>query len=69
LTYKAKDICWYCQRFGIPHEELKLKIVHRDIRTSNVSLDKDLKPKISEFDLVKLNEEDNIHISTRIIGT
>ena len=32
-------------------------------------LDKDLGPKISDFGLAKLDEEDNTHISTRIAGT
>ncbi|KAG6397865.1 hypothetical protein SASPL_139315 [Salvia splendens] len=50
------------------HEESRLKIVHRDIKTTNVFLDKNLVPKISDFGLAKL-DEDETHISTRIAGT
>jgi serine/threonine protein kinase len=51
------------------HEESTLKMVHRDIKTTNVLLDSDLNAKISDFGLAKLYEEEDTHISTRVAGT
>ena len=82
LIYVAKDtvhILNWKQRFDIIsgtaeglaylHGGCGEKIIHRDIKSSNILLDENLIPKIADFGLARCVGSHNSHITTGIAGT
>ncbi|XP_038894409.1 G-type lectin S-receptor-like serine/threonine-protein kinase At1g11330 isoform X2 [Benincasa hispida] len=76
---KAKVLDWR-KRFNIIegiargvlylHRDSRLKIIHRDLKASNILLDRDLNPKISDFGTARIVYGNEAQAkTTRVVGT
>ncbi|CAM8979708.1 unnamed protein product [Rhodiola kirilowii] len=71
LTWEArmKVLLGTAKALAYLHEAIEPKVVHRDIKSSNILIDDDFNAKISDFGLAKLLGAGESHITTRVMGT
>ncbi|CAN8284632.1 unnamed protein product [Cochlearia groenlandica] len=71
LTWEArmKIITGTAQALAYLHEAIEPKVVHRDIKASNILIDDEFNAKLSDFGLAKLLDSNESHINTRVMGT
>lgn len=79
LLYSSSSVLSWEERFNIIkgvasgllylHEEWEQVVIHRDVKSSNVLIDRDMNPRLGDFGLARLYDHGKNSHTTSVVGT
>ena len=70
LMLRSRNLLWMIVGLAYLHESCNPKIIHMDVKSSNILVTENLEGKMSDFGISRLNSSDGgILVTTKLVGS